>query len=273
MNLCRHNFYPDKCGICRLTETLNDVAISLAPVPDPVVEPEPVPQPPDPDPEPESVLPPPPRKVFPMYTGPLTEHDLMDLVETTGWLFPAGEWTDIQAHLPVLYSLARWCNATAQNGRPVIDRPPRCLEIGVRQGVSTVAILLAMRRTGGTLISLDIDPVETAEARKIIDAAGLAAFWDFRLMHSDAFTSEDPFDFAWIDGDHHDPQPTKDFEHIAPMVRVGGMIAMHDYFVEDWREDAGGVARAVEFAKASGQYEVCTLPWSYGCTILRKLGR
>lgn len=272
MNLCRHNFHPDKCGMCRLTETLNDVAITLAPVPDPVVEPESVPQPPDP--EPESVLPPPPRKVFPMHTGPLTEHDLMDLVDDTTFLFPAGQWVDIQPHLPVLYTLARWCTGT-RYGVPMATRPPLCLEIGVRQGVSTVALLLAMRRNGGKLISLDIDPVEPAVAAGIIDAAGLTAFWDFHLIHSDAFyqTFTGELDFLWVDGDHHAPQPSLDFAHYAPLVREGGMIAMHDYFVEEHRSDAGGVAQCVEAARASGQYEVCTLPWAYGLTIMRKLWR
>jgi len=35
-------------------------------------------------------------------------------------------------------------------------------------------------------------------------------------------------DFLYIDGDHGDPQPALDMEAYAPMVRVGGLIGLHD---------------------------------------------
>ena len=201
------------------------------------------------------------------------EHAVMDLVDDTSFMFPAGDWADIRAHLPVLYTLARWCTC-APFGEPMPQRGPRCLEIGVRQGVSTVAILSALRRVYGRLVSLDIDPVETDRARAVIEQAGLAPWWEFHLIHSDEFIRTwtlGELDFLWIDGDHQAPQPMRDFTNYEPLVRVGGMIAMHDYYVEPWRSDAGGVAHAVEAARVSGRFEVLTLSYSYGLTLLRKL--
>lgn len=199
---------------------------------------------------------------------------IADLTYDTSFLFPAGDWCDLRAHLLTLYSIAKNINALPY-GKPESQRPPLCLEIGVRQGPSTMALLLAMRETNGKLISLDIDPVETAVAKQLVAEHGLSGFWDFHLISSDEFarTFKETIDFLWIDGDHCDPQPTLDFEHYAPLVRKDGMIAFHDYSLEPWRMDEGenGVFKCVEGVKQSGQFEVCVLNYSYGLVLMRKL--
>jgi len=203
--------------------------------------------------------------------------DLLRLTQNTSWLFPAGDWTDIRPHLPVLYSLARWVNAPHYGVPDKLSHPPRCFEIGVRQGPSTLALLLAMRETNGSLLSIDFDPVETAVAQRLVAEAELSPWWHFELAHSDLFElpeSHQQLDLLWIDGEHHHPQPTQDFTRYAPHVRANGMIVLHDYYLEPWRmdENEDGVRRCVEeVIRPSGQYEWCVLPWSYGLTIVRKL--
>lgn len=200
------------------------------------------------------------------------EYTLIDMVDDTSSVFPAGDWIDSRPHLLTLYNIARHITCP-KYGKPDQARPPRCLEIGVRQGPTTMAILTAMKRTGGRLISLDIDPVETAVAARLIEEAGLSEFWEFHLQSSDDFypTFSGELDLLWIDGDHRDPQPTRDFEHFAPFVRTDGVIAMHDFFVEPWREDEDGVRKCVEAVRQTGQYEIMVLPYTYGCVLMRKL--
>ncbi len=200
------------------------------------------------------------------------EHQLIDLCDDTMPVFPAGQWSDIQPHLLVLYSLARWCTAPLF-GEAVPTRPPRCLEIGVRQGVSTVAILAGLKRNGGHLVSLDIDPVESAVAADVIARLGLTDQWEFHLEHSDAFASRmtGELDLLWIDGDHNSPQPQRDFDNYAPFVRQNGIIAMHDRWVEPSRPDEFGVEACVQSVLGRGGYELMTLPWTYGLVLMRKL--
>lgn len=206
---------------------------------------------------------------------PFDQHQLFDLMDDTRPVFKAsGQWADMQAHLLVLYTLGRYCTAPTY-GEPVALRPPLALEIGVRQGVSTLALLLGLRRANGRLVSLDIDPVETDVAKQVIQDAGLESLWSFYLEDSNDFihTERCPkqLDLLWIDGDHRTPQPFRDFNNYAPLVRRNGIIAMHDYFVEPWRVEERGAQLCVEAIKVTGEFEVCVLPWCFGLTLMRKM--
>jgi predicted O-methyltransferase YrrM len=200
-----------------------------------------------------------------------TAATLLEMVVDTSGIFPAGNWFDIKSHLPILYTIAR-CATCTQNGEPVSQRPILGLEIGVRQGVSTMALLAGIRDGGGgKLISLDFDPVETAVAQRLVADYGLAPFWEFHLTDSTQWSEcPDGLDFLWIDGEHKAPAPWVDVQNYAPHLRENGILLMHDYFVETYRGE-DGVVQAVEALKATGQWEVCTLPWCYGLTIARKL--
>lgn len=199
---------------------------------------------------------------------------VMEMVTDTSAVFPAGWWFDIAPHLPILYTIARH-STCPQNGEPAAQRPVRALEIGVRQGPSTLTLLAGIRdaQLGGKLISLDIDPIETAVAQSLVHKAGLSDYWEFHLADSNDWAPSCPgdLDLLWIDGDHHHPQPSRDVANYGLHLRQGGLLLMHDYFVEEHRADADGVKRAVEEMKATGQYEICTIPWTYGLTIARKL--
>jgi predicted O-methyltransferase YrrM len=54
-------------------------------------------------------------------------------------------------------------------------RARRVLELGASNGYSTIWLADAVEATGGTLTSVEIDPVRTALARAHLDRAGLAA--------------------------------------------------------------------------------------------------
>lgn len=199
--------------------------------------------------------------------------------DTTWWCEPvAQDWNDIRAHLLMLYSLAKHINwPDPREPRPI--RPPLCVEIGTRHGISTLALLMAMRETGGKLLSVEIDEYWAGVARERIQAADLTQWWTMNIANSDDFAADCPegIDLLWIDGDHSLQQVTKDLRNYAPKVRKGGLICMHDYFDDIAATHPGEVATALssalvseEWAQPRGSLQVLTLPYSYGFTIIQK---
>ncbi|MBI3268038.1 MAG: DUF1442 domain-containing protein [Planctomycetes bacterium] len=55
------------------------------------------------------------------------------------------------------------------------------LELGGSSGLSTIALAVAARRTGGRLVSIEVEPARQAEARETLGRLGLAAFVQFVL--------------------------------------------------------------------------------------------
>lgn len=62
---------------------------------------------------------------------------------------------------------------------------------------------------------------------------------DYCLIEGDSHTEATrdraaihPFDFLFIDGDHSYPGVRRDFELYVPLVRPGGIVALHDVSVE-----------------------------------------
>ena len=158
--------------------------------------------------------------------------------------------SDIQHHLPLLYSLARG----------------NVLELGTRSGVSTAALLAGVEARGGHVWSVDID-----------DCSGVAAghpLWTFTQGDStDAKIWDDLTLVDYIDGDGDDNTGVREFDLILidtfhcyeqaaaelelwhRSVAPGGTILMHD------PETFPGVRRAAqEFATKHGWPITFVLP-------------
>jgi predicted O-methyltransferase YrrM len=94
-------------------------------------------------------------------------------------------------------------------------------EIGVRDGVSTSALLLGVEKNGGIVLSVDIH-----DCSHLFPGHPL---WKF--IRSD---SHDPglqipaIDIALIDGDHTRGGYRADLERVFPLVKSGGLILSHD---------------------------------------------
>jgi predicted O-methyltransferase YrrM len=69
-------------------------------------------------------------------------------------------------------------------------------------------------------------------------------------------------DFLFIDGDHSYEGVRQDFEHFAPFVREGGLIAFHD-IVPGARENVGGVPEFWVDVKGSNSIELVK-DWGQG---------
>ena len=100
------------------------------------------------------------------------------------------------------------------------------LEIGTDVGHSTTALLLGIKENGGGhLYSMDINPHCAAVY------AG-CPFWTFKHGDSgdesyyDNFPTE--FNIAYIDGDHSYEALKRDLAIVAPRMKSGGWILLHD---------------------------------------------
>jgi caffeoyl-CoA O-methyltransferase len=104
----------------------------------------------------------------------------------------------------------------------------RALEIGTSSGHSAIWIAWALSKTGGKLITIEIDANLQQKALQNFKAAGLEAFIDAR--HADAHQLvkelEGPFDFIFMDADKEwYPQYFKDLD---PKLVKGGCFTAHN---------------------------------------------
>ncbi len=126
----------------------------------------------------------------------------------------------------------RW-NIAPDEGRFLHDlvvkhKYQRALEIGTSNGYSSIWLGMALRKTGGKLITIEIDIDRAEEAKSNFRMARLEKHIDLRI--NDAF-KEIPnipgqFDFVFIDADRPDYKEFLDL--LLPRVRVGGVITAHN---------------------------------------------
>ncbi|MCS7042705.1 MAG: O-methyltransferase [Bryobacteraceae bacterium] len=107
-------------------------------------------------------------------------------------------------------------------------RAKRVLEIGTSAGYSGGWFAMALRKTGGRLITLEIDPERHAAALRNFEAMGLADVVDARLANAlvEVARLEGPFDIVFIDA--WKPDYLRYYELVLPKVRRGGAILAHN---------------------------------------------
>jgi len=104
----------------------------------------------------------------------------------------------------------------------------RALEIGTSTGHSGIYIAWGLSKTGGKLITIDIDEGRHREAVGHFKEAGVAAFIDARLAdaHDLVPKLEGPFDFVFIDADKE--WYTNYAKAVLPKLTVGGLMTAHN---------------------------------------------
>ncbi|MBN2029210.1 class I SAM-dependent methyltransferase [bacterium] len=112
----------------------------------------------------------------------------------------------------------------------------RALEIGTSTGHSATWIAWALSKTGGKLITIEIDEGRHREALGHFEEAGLTDYIDARLADAHELVPrlEGPFDFVFSDADKE--WYTNYFKAVAPKLIVGGCYATHNV-------SAGGFGR------------------------------
>ncbi len=116
----------------------------------------------------------------------------------------------------------------------------RALEIGTSTGHSGIWIAWALSRTGGRLITVDIDEGRYREAKANFAAAGLAPFIDARLADAHELVPrlEGPFDFVFVDADKD--WYTNYAKAVIPKLTTGGSLTAHNVSSSrGWRSMTG----------------------------------
>lgn len=102
------------------------------------------------------------------------------------------------------------------------------LEIGTSNGYSGMWIAWALSKTGGKLITVEIDRGRHEEALAAFRAAGLAKYIDARLgdAHEIVPALSGPFDFVFCDADKEWYENY--LKSVLPKLSVGGCFAAHN---------------------------------------------
>jgi len=126
------------------------------------------------------------------------------------------------------------------------------LEIGTSTGHSGIWIAWALSKTGGKLITIDIDRDRHEQALKNFDAAGLSDYIDARLADAHELVPElkGPFDFVFSDADKG--WYKNYFLAVDPKMVAGGCYVSHNV---SERYGRGGNQDYLAFLKSRSDYE------------------
>lgn len=150
----------------------------------------------------------------------------------------------------------RWydMNVPASDGQLLYDiivknNYKSALEIGTSTGHSGIWIAWALSKTGGKLITIEIDERRHKTALENFRKAGLSEFIDARLADAHELVKElkGPFDFVFSDADKE--WYKNYFLDIDPKLKVGGCFTAHNVY------DYGQGGRGGRGGFRSGQQE------------------
>lgn len=123
------------------------------------------------------------------------------------------------------------------------------LEIGTSTGHSTVWIAWALSKTGGRLITIDIEEQRLQVARKNLRQTGLQDFVE--VMHANAHelvkTLTGPFDFIFSDADKG--WYRQYFIDLDPKLKTGGCFTAHNV-----RNSMGGIEEFLDHVQGLDNY-------------------
>lgn len=141
-------------------------------------------------------------------------------------------WSDIQGHLEFMHDLVVEEKATA------------VLELGVRDGNSTAALLAAVDKTDGHLWSVDVNPIPEIPAWVNSGRWTTVMGDDLTLAYSPLLAGE--FDIVFIDTLHWYHHTLAELRLYAPKARI---VLLHDTELErPWQQPEGEPAFPVREA-------------------------
>jgi predicted O-methyltransferase YrrM len=141
----------------------------------------------------------------------------------------------------------------------------QALEIGTSTGHSAIWIAWALSKTGGKLITVEIDASRYGKALENFNEAGLSEYIDARLADAHALVPklQGPFDFVFSDAD-------KDwyknyFDAVAPKLVVGGCYATHNVSDRWW--SGFGLGGYVAYIKSLEHFETTFFEGGAGVSV------
>jgi predicted O-methyltransferase YrrM len=152
----------------------------------------------------------------------------------------------------------------------VKNKYTRALEIGTSTGHSGIWIAWALSKTGGRLITIEIDERRHRQALANFDAAGLKPFIDARLgdAHELVPALSGPFDFVFSDADK---DWYKDYlDAVRPKLEPGGAYVTHNVSPRGRR---GGSGDYLAYLQSLPDFETTLDSRGAGMAISYKKGR
>lgn len=124
------------------------------------------------------------------------------------------------------------------------------LEVGTSTGHSTIWIAWALSKTGGKLVTLEIDENRQRQAIENLKTVGLFDVVDFQLgdAHQLVKELEEPLDFVFLDADKD--WYVQYFEDVTPKLKTGGRIAAHNVL-----QNISGIPAYMDFVNNHPDYE------------------
>ncbi|MCF7803276.1 MAG: class I SAM-dependent methyltransferase [Candidatus Marinimicrobia bacterium] len=135
----------------------------------------------------------------------------------------------------------------------------RALEIGTSTGHSAIWMAWALSKTGGKLITIEINDRRYKEALQNFEEAGLSEYIDARLAdaHELVPALEGPFDFVFSDADKG--WYLNYFKAIDPKLEVGGCFTAHNMSMR--RRGVTGVQEFYQHVSNLPNYDT-TIEWA-----------
>jgi predicted O-methyltransferase YrrM len=164
--------------------------------------------------------------------------------------------TRVQRFLSGARNQWRDWNIPYQDGKVLYDlivenNFKRALEIGTSTGHSAIWIAWALSKTGGKLITIEIDKARYGTALRNFEKAGVAPYIDARLADAHRLVKEleGPFDFVFSDADKD--WYTQYFKDLDPKLVVGGCYTAHNVL----GSGGGGVAEFLKYVRSLPNYQ------------------
>ena len=138
------------------------------------------------------------------------------------------------------------------------NRYKRALEVGTSTGHSAIWIAWALSKTGGKLITIEIDKGRYRQALTNFKEAGLSEYIDARLADAHELVNElpGPFDFIFIDADKD--WYTNYAKALVPKLELGGCMTAHN--VEKGRYAMSGTREYYEYMKSLPEFDTSIHP-------------
>jgi len=173
-----------------------------------------------------------------------------ELFATRTTFTPEGEGVPLGSFLDDVHAEALYRHIRSQ-------KPKVCVEVGMANAISSLAMLTALEENGGEGRLISIDPNQSTQWRNCGRASIKRAGLDHRhrviektdaLALPELLAADTRVDFGYIDGWHTFDYALVDFWYLDKMVSAGGVIAFNDC---DW----AAVTKAIDFVRTHRRYE------------------
>jgi len=145
----------------------------------------------------------------------------------------------------------------------VKNKYKKAVEVGTSTGHSSIWIAWALSKTGGKLITIEIDEGRYREALANFEEAGLSETIDARLADAHQLAKElpGPFDFVFIDADKD--WYTNYAKALIPKLEPGGCLTAHNVWEPTARRGyLSGTDEYYRYMKSLPEFETTIHPQS-----------